>query len=171
VSGLEGMAERLPQDYMSSHVDLTRVVATNLRARLECMSVPMESASSPDARTKALVTWGLRALVAFVFTVPAAVALGGQVMVVRQFDAAGLSPWFRAVTSLVQISGAILVLLPPTSLFGAILLLIIDIGALIFQAFVLHGDIVHVILFALPLLALLSIQSGRFDAKLAELDK
>jgi putative oxidoreductase len=131
----------------------------------------MDPVASPDARTKALVTWGLRLLVALVFVVPALITLSGQVILTRQFDAAGLGWWFRVVISLIQLTGVVLVLLPMTSLLGSILLLIIDAGALLFQAFVLHGDIVHVVLFALPLLALISVQSGRFDAKLAELDK
>jgi len=131
----------------------------------------MEPVAFKDERTKALVTWGLRIIVALVFIVPAIITLSGQVMVVREFEVLRFGQWFRVAAAMAQLVAAILVLFPATSLLGAVLLLIIDIGALIFQLFFLHGDFVHVVLFALPLLALLFIQSGRFDEKLAELDE
>lgn len=135
------------------------------------MSIPVEHVPFKDERTKALVTWGLRAVVAVVFIVPAIITLSGQAMVVKEFEAIRFGQWLRVATALAQIAAAVLVLLPATSLLGAVLLLIIDIGALVFELFILHGDFVHVILLALPLLALLFVQSRRFDEKLAELDE
>jgi hypothetical protein len=127
--------------------------------------------ASSDARTKALVVWGLRIIVALVFIAPALLTLGGQESMVRQFDAVGFGPWFRMTVSLVQIITAGLVLLPAVSLLASIVLLLLDVAILLSQVFVVHGGFIHLILFALPLLALISVQSGRFDRKLAELDK
>lgn len=131
----------------------------------------MAPASSSDARTKALVLWGLRILVALVFTVPALLTLGGLASMIRQFDAFGFGPWFRITVSLVQIAAALLVLLPAASLAAAIVLLLLDAAILLSEVFVVHGGFIHLVLFALPLLALISVQSGRFDRRLAELDK
>lgn len=131
----------------------------------------MASAASSDARTKALVTWGLRIIVAALFAAPALLSLGGQASMVRQFDAFGYGVWFRITVSLVQVTAALLVLVPLTSLAAAIVLLLLDAAILVAQIFVVHGGFIHLLLFALPLLALISIQSGRFDRKLAELDK
>ncbi|WP_413988014.1 hypothetical protein ACMDCR_18490 [Labrys okinawensis] len=131
----------------------------------------MAPASSSDARTKALVLWGLRILVALIFTAPALLTLGGQAAMVRQFDAFGFGPWFRFTVALVQIMAALFVLWPVTSLAAAIVLLLLDVTILLSELFVVHGGFIHLVLFALPLLALISVQSGRFDRRLAELDK
>ena len=48
---------------------------------------------------------------------------------------------------------------------------VIDAGTMIAQFLLVRGGYVHLALFALPLLALISLQSGRFDRKLAELEK
>ncbi|MDQ0393119.1 hypothetical protein [Labrys monachus] len=138
------------------------------------MRIPLEPTALlalQDQRTKVLVTWGLRIVVGLVFFVPAVIALSGQTMVVREFDAVPFGQGLRIATACLQIAAALLVLVPAASLLSAVVLLVIDAGALIFQLFFLHGDFVHVILLALPLLALLFIESGCFDEKLAELDE
>lgn len=131
----------------------------------------MDAVPSSDPRTKALVVWGLRVVVALIFIAPALLALGGQSAMVKQFDTLGFGSWFRTAVSLVQIVAALFLLLPVTSLVSAVVLLLLDIAILFSQIFVVHGGFVHLILFALPLLALISLQSGRFDRKLAELEK
>jgi uncharacterized membrane protein YphA (DoxX/SURF4 family) len=131
----------------------------------------MAAVDTSDAKTKALVVWGLRAIVAMVFIAPAALALGGHAAMVRQFDAVGYGPWLRIVVSLVQIAAALLVLVPGFTLAAAIVLLLLDMLILLSQLFIVHGGFIHLVLFALPLLALISVQSGRFDRRLAELDK
>lgn len=131
----------------------------------------MESESSLESRTKRLVTWGLRILVALIFLMPALLTLWGHRIMVRQFDALGLAPWMRVTLSSTQVLAALLVLVPVASLAAAVLLLLIDAGTLIAQFLLIRGGYVHLALFALPLLALISLQSGRFDRKLAELEK
>lgn len=135
------------------------------------MSTRMASDSSSPSRTKVLVTWGLRLLVALVFLVPALLTLWGHRIMVRQFDALGFAPWLRVTLSSAQVLAALLVLVPVASLPAAAVLLIIDAGTLLAQLLLIHGGYAHLILFALPLLALISLQSGRFDRKLAELEK
>jgi hypothetical protein len=135
------------------------------------MSLAMAVADPSDARTKKLVLWGLRIVVALLFLAPAALALAGHSGMVKQFDAFRLGSWFRISVSLVQAVAALLVLVPPISLLAAIVLLLIDIGVLLAELVVVHGGFIHLVLFALPLLALISVQSGRFDRRLAELDK
>ena len=134
-------------------------------------STLMESESSPQSRTKILVTWGLRILVALIFLTPALLTLWGHRIMVRQFDALGFAPWMRVALSSTQVLAALLVLVPVASLAAAVLLLLIDAGTLIAQFLLIRGGYVHLALFALPLLALISLQSGRFDRKLAELEK
>jgi hypothetical protein len=110
-------------------------------------------------------------VVALVFITPPILTLAGQKAMVRQFDAIGFGPWFRVAVSLVQIAAAFLVLVPKASLSAAILLLVLDVAILLSQVFIVHGGFIHLVLFALPLAALISVQSGRFDRKLAELDR
>ena len=124
-----------------------------------------------DARDKRLLVWGLRLLVALVFGVPALLVLDGQALIVKDFDVPGFGKWFPVGVALLQLFAVLLVLIPLSSLAGTILLVLIVCGALAIELTFAHGDIIHLILFSLPLLALISVQSGRFYRKLAESDK
>ena len=73
---------------------------------------------------------------------------------VAEFDAVGLGQWFRYVKGALEIIGAILLLVPKTTGFGALLLAAVCGGAFFAQLFALHGDIVHTIVMAIILLAI-----------------
>jgi putative oxidoreductase len=55
------------------------------------------------------------------------------------FEQIGLGQWFRYVTGIVQISGALLFVVPRTNVFGAALLGATMIGAVVAQMVVLGG--------------------------------
>jgi uncharacterized membrane protein YphA (DoxX/SURF4 family) len=73
---------------------------------------------------------------------------------VAEFDAVGLGQWFRYFTGALEITGAILLLTPRTTGFGALLLAAICVGAFFAQLFALHGDVIHTIVMAVILLAI-----------------
>jgi putative oxidoreductase len=89
--------------------------------------------------------WSLRILMAAIFLVAGLMKLLGLSIMVQEFDAVGFGQWFRYLTGLLEIIGAVVVLAPPYSAFGAALLLVVDIGAFIAQIAVLHMDWIHTI--------------------------
>ena len=61
------------------------------------------------------------------------------------FERVGLGQWLRYVTAVLELGGAALLLWPPTTAFGALLLTIVSVGAFLAQLLVLHEDVVHTI--------------------------
>lgn len=95
-------------------------------------------------RTKAAALWALKILIALVFAAAALAKITGAPMMVKEFGVIGLGQWFRFFTGAVEIGSVALLLIPATSRFGALGLLVVCVGALVAQATVLHGDLVHV---------------------------
>jgi hypothetical protein len=67
------------------------------------------------------------------------------------FERVGLGQWFRYFTALLELVGAALLLWPSTTAFGALVLTIVSAGAFLAQLLVLHEDVVHTIVMALIL--------------------
>jgi hypothetical protein len=67
------------------------------------------------------------------------------------FERVGFGQWFRYFTALLELGGAALLLWPSTTAFGALVLTIVSVGAFLAQLLVLHEDIVHTIVMALIL--------------------
>ncbi|MDQ0081577.1 putative membrane protein YphA (DoxX/SURF4 family) [Variovorax boronicumulans] len=77
------------------------------------------STSSPMQRR---IVWGVRILLALAFGAAGASKLAGVPQMVQVFDAIGFGQWFRYVTGLVEVGGALLLLVPATGFFGGLLL-------------------------------------------------
>ena len=95
-------------------------------------------------RTGATALWAFKILVFLVFVAAAAAKIGGAPMMVQEFGVIGLGQGFRYVTGGIEIASAVLLLIPGASRFGALGLLGVCVGALVAQAAVLHGDLIHV---------------------------
>jgi putative oxidoreductase len=111
-----------------------------------------------QSRNTTIGLWFLRILAAAIFLVAGLMKLIGQSMMVQEFDAVGFGQWFRYVTGLLEIVGAVAVLAPSYSAFGAALLLIVDIGAFVAQIAVLHMDWIHTIVIGALLATLVYLQ-------------
>ena len=107
-----------------------------------------------------IVTWILRILVAVGFLGPAYMKLSGNEMMVGLFAQIGLGDWFRVFTGLVELIGAIAVLIPMATPWAALGLLCVIVGAIITNAFIVHHDVLHTIPFLVVLLALLYLTRG-----------
>jgi len=83
--------------------------------------------------------WVVQALLALAFLGAASGKLLGQPEMVGLFEAIGIGQWFRYVTALVEISGALMLLVPRTRIVGAILLAGTMLGAVGTHLFVLHN--------------------------------
>jgi hypothetical protein len=67
------------------------------------------------------------------------------------FERVGFGQWLRYFTAVLELGGAALLLWPPTTALGALLLTIVSVGAFLAQLLVLHEDIIHTIVLAIIL--------------------
>ena len=111
---------------------------------------------------RTILLWVLRVAVAALFAFAAYLKLTGSAMEVDVFEKVGLGQWFRYVTGLIELGGALAVLWPPFSVAGAAALLLVDIGAFIAQVSVLHEDWIHTVVIGAIICAVIYLQSGRF---------
>jgi len=86
------------------------------------------------------ILWGLQILVAVAFFAAASAKLAGVQQAVEIFDKIGVSPQFRHFAALWEITGAILLLIPGMSGFGALLLACAMADAIVAHLFVLGGS-------------------------------
>jgi len=75
--------------------------------------------SSPTQRR---IVGGLRILLALVFGAAGIAKLAGAPQMVQVFEAIGFGQWFRHVTGVVEVGGAVLLLVPATGFVGALLM-------------------------------------------------
>jgi putative oxidoreductase len=118
----------------------------------------MTTATLPASRGKTIALWSLRILMAALFLFAAVMKLSGQPMMVEEFNTIGLGQWFRLLTGALEAAGAIAILLPSVSVFGAILLLAVDAGAFVAQIAILHVDWIHVVVIGALLATVIYLQ-------------
>lgn len=85
-----------------------------------------------------ITLWTLQVLVALAFVAAAAGKLLGSADMIALFDAVGVGQWFRYVTGLLELLGALLLIVPATAAFGSVLLAGVMVGAVIAHLTVLH---------------------------------
>ncbi len=127
----------------------------------------MSSATLPTStpsKTAMITTWILRVLVAALFLLAAFMKLSGKPQMIEEFQTIGLGQAFRFVTGAIELIGGLLVLVPAVSVFGAILLLLVDIGAFIAQIAILHMDFIHTIVIGAVIGLLIYLQRHRLGA-------
>ena len=99
--------------------------------------------------------WTLQVLVAAAFLAAAGAKLAGNPSMVAVFDHVGIGQWFRYVTGAVEITGAVLILVPKAATFGAALLACTMAAAVFTHLAVIGGNpLPAVVLLALNLLVL-----------------
>jgi uncharacterized membrane protein YphA (DoxX/SURF4 family) len=104
--------------------------------------------------------WALRIVLGLAFILFALMKLSGREAMIAEFDAVGLGQWFRYFTATLELIGGILVLIPSVSVFGAILMLVVDLGALVAQVTILHIDWIHTVVIAALVALLIYLQRG-----------
>ena len=121
-------------------------------------------ATTSNSLFKTITVWVLRVLLALLFLAAAFFKLSGQPMMVAEFQTIGLGQWFRYLTGTLEVIGALTLLVPRVSVFGGLLLLFVDAGAFVTQAFVLHGDIIHTIVIGLLIALVVFLQKDKLMA-------
>lgn len=84
-----------------------------------------------------VLSWIASILLAMIFLSEGAAKFPESRLWLRVFDQIGLGQWFRYFTGVVEIAGALLILVPATRLWGAALLVCTMCGALLVHALVL----------------------------------
>jgi putative oxidoreductase len=85
-----------------------------------------------------IALWTLQALLALAFVAAGSGKLLGSSDMIALFDAVGMGQWFRYVTGLLEVLGALLLIVPGKTAFGAVLLACVMAGAVVAHLFVLH---------------------------------
>ena len=122
--------------------------------------------SAKHTRTVKFVSWGLRILAGAAFLAAGSAKLAGAPMMVAIFDHVGLGQWFRLVTGLVEIAGAIALLVPATAAFGGVLLAVTMVFAVATHLFVIGGSPVPAIVLFVMTATVAWLQRDRLVATL-----
>jgi putative oxidoreductase len=122
------------------------------------------TASQPASLTYLL--WALRVLMAALFLFAGIAKLSGQEMMVQEFGLLPVGQWFRYLTGAIEIVGAVALLMPSYSGLGALVLLVVDLGAFIAQVGYIHQDWIHTIAIGAILAALVYLQRDSIRARL-----
>ena len=100
-----------------------------------------------------IALWTLQVLVALAFVAAGSGKLLGSADMIALFDAVGIGQWFRYVTGSLEVLGALLLIVPGKTAFGAVLLACVMAGAVVAHLTVLHtAPTAPLVLFALTAL-------------------
>jgi putative oxidoreductase len=107
-----------------------------MQSALTSATTPSRAASRKGVN---IALWVLQALLALAFLGAASGKLLGKPEMVALFEAIGIGQWFRYVTGLIELTGALLIVIPRTKFFGAALLSVVMVGAALTHLFILHN--------------------------------
>jgi putative oxidoreductase len=99
----------------------------------------MSAASIQSVRpTRRIGAWAVQAIVAAAFLAAGSAKLAGVPFMVDLFQQIGLGQWFRVMTGVVEVAGAVALLIPGLASIGALWLGGTMVGAVATHLFVLH---------------------------------
>jgi len=100
------------------------------------------SFSNPPAPTTTfqIASWGLRLLAAAAFLGAGGAKIAGVPMMVAIFEQIGIGQWLRVLTGLVEVAGAIALLVPAAAGIGGLLLATTMVFAVLTHVFVIGGS-------------------------------
>ena len=99
--------------------------------------------------TQRRIVWGVRILLALAFGAAGLAKLAGVPQMVQVFEAVGFGQWFRYVTGVVEVGGALLLLVPATGFIGGLLLTVTMAGAVATHLVLIGGNPAPAIVLAL----------------------
>jgi uncharacterized membrane protein YphA (DoxX/SURF4 family) len=85
-----------------------------------------------------IILWCVQVVLALAFIGAGSQKLIGAPAMVALFKAIGIGQWFRYVTGICELTGAVLIVVPKTRSIGAALLAAVMLGAITAHLFVLH---------------------------------
>ena len=103
---------------------------------------------------------GLRVLLTAAFVMAGGAKLAGAEMMVQTFDAVGLGQWFRYVTGIIEVGGAIALWIPAYRLIGAALLAVTMVGAVLAHVVILGPSMVPALVLGVLAVAVIYLHRG-----------
>lgn len=85
-----------------------------------------------------ILAWLLQVGLAAVFLMAGGSKLAGAATMVQMYDIIGFGQWFRYVTGIIEVTSAVLLLMPSMAFYGAALIVCTMIGATIAHFTALH---------------------------------
>ncbi len=92
------------------------------------------------SRATTLTVWVLQVVGAAAFLAAGIAKLVGAAPMVQLFDTIGVGQWFRYITGVIEVGGALLMLIPAAAVLGAVLLACTMVGAILTHIFILHTN-------------------------------
>ena len=108
-----------------------------------------ELSIQPIGRTRRIGAWTLQSILAAAFLAAGTAKLAGVPFMVDLFEQIGLGQWFRVLTGVVEVTGAIALLVPGLASIGALWLGVTMVGGVATHVFVLHTSPVPAIVLGL----------------------
>ncbi len=115
----------------------------------EMTTASISAAAGPASRWRRTGLWTLQIVPAAAFLTAGGFKLAGNPMMVQVFDQIGIGQWFRYVTGVVEIVGALAMLVPSSAAFGGALLAMTMLCAVGTHLFVIGGNPVPAIVLLL----------------------
>lgn len=91
-------------------------------------------------RAKNIALWVLQIAAAAMLGMAGFAKLTGAPNMVGLFDTLGVGQWFRYLTGVLEVSGAVLLLVPALASVGALVLAFVMLGAIVTHLFVVGGS-------------------------------
>lgn len=110
----------------------------------------MTERDSPNRRIATIAIVGLRWFTALAFVAAAVPKLQGRADTVAVFALIGLGQWFRVFTGVLEVLGALLLVVRRTAFVGASVLIAVMAGAVATHLFVLHNAPIAALLYLTP---------------------
>ncbi len=104
-------------------------------------------------RVRTITLWILQVMVALAFFAAGASKLAGAAQMVALFDKIGWGQWFRYVTGVIEVAGAIGLFIPRYAFYAAVMLMLVMAGAVFSHLTVLDAS-------PLPAIALLLLSAA-----------
>ncbi len=96
--------------------------------------------SPAGGRARNIALWVLQVAAAAMFLMAGFSKLGGEPQTVALFQMIGVGQWFRYLTGVLEIGGAVLLLIPALAGIGALLLAVVMVGAVLATVFVVGAS-------------------------------
>jgi hypothetical protein len=103
-------------------------------------SSELEKTNDKPGKALNIALWCVQVLLALAFAGAASGKLLGKPEMVGLYDAIGIGQWFRYLTGIMELCGAVLILIIRTRIIGAGLLASVMVGAIATHLFVLHSS-------------------------------
>ena len=109
-------------------------------SRYRGMATTTHALPGAPSKGRAIILWILSGLAALAFLGAGGSKLAGVPAMVAVFEQVGLGQWFRYVTGLLEVAGAIGLLIPRFAFYAAVLLSAVMVGAIIGHLTVIGGS-------------------------------